>query len=451
MLTHLIGYAQFGPQLIVTSDASLAEIVFAADLDGDGDNDVLSASRGDSKIAWYENTNGHGSFGPEQLIGILNQTTWTRAADLDGDSDIDVLAISSPGDLIVWYENIDGQGSFSQQRIISANVDLPTSAIVADLDGDGDNDVISASKNDNKVAWYENTNGLGDFGIQKIIDIVSSANAVYSSDLDGDGDLDVLATSAGNKRLLWYENLNGLGNFGSARIIVETPNFGGFVFVSSKDLDSDGDLDVISAEFGGNRVAWYENLDGLGNFGVQQIIDSQITKPLEIYSTDLDNDGDNDILSTSAVSALNQDSLIVWYENIDGQGSFGSPQIIIDSLIFAKSVFAIDIDGDGDKDVLSASQNDNTISWFENLTILGIEESVFNSLKLYPNPAKESINIDSSNIRINNLEIFTINGVKILTDIAMKNDIDVSHLNSGVYVFKFHTENGVIVKKIVKL
>ena len=40
--------------------------VFAADVDGDGDLDVLSASQGDDKIAWYENTDGAGSFGSQQ-------------------------------------------------------------------------------------------------------------------------------------------------------------------------------------------------------------------------------------------------------------------------------------------------------------------------------------------------------------------------------------------------
>ena len=88
--------------------------VFAADVDGDGDLDVLSASAYDDKIAWYENTDGAGSFG--SAAGHLHgggrcptrssRRTWTATATWT----------SSPprtdDDKIAWYENTDGAGSF---------------------------------------------------------------------------------------------------------------------------------------------------------------------------------------------------------------------------------------------------------------------------------------------------------------------------------------------------
>ena len=61
------------------------------------------------------------------------------------------------------------------------------------MDGDGDNDVLSASSSDDKIAWYEN-DGMGNFGAQQIITTaVIYATSVYASDLDGDGDIDVLS------------------------------------------------------------------------------------------------------------------------------------------------------------------------------------------------------------------------------------------------------------------
>ena len=57
----------FGPQEDITTSADLAQSVYATDLDGDGDADVLSASGNDDKIAWYENLGG-GSFGAQQVI-----------------------------------------------------------------------------------------------------------------------------------------------------------------------------------------------------------------------------------------------------------------------------------------------------------------------------------------------------------------------------------------------
>ncbi len=60
--------------------------VFAADLDGDGDRDALSASSADDTVAWYAN-DGLGSFGPQQVISTANAVSGVFAADLDGDGD----------------------------------------------------------------------------------------------------------------------------------------------------------------------------------------------------------------------------------------------------------------------------------------------------------------------------------------------------------------------------
>ena len=91
------------------------------------------------------------------------------SADLDGDGDIDVLSASYYDNKIAWYENTNGEGSISSQKIITTDIDRPTSVITADLDGDGDIDVLSSSHNDNKIAWYENIDGLGNFSSPKII------------------------------------------------------------------------------------------------------------------------------------------------------------------------------------------------------------------------------------------------------------------------------------------
>ncbi len=74
--------------------------------------------------------------------------------------------------------------SFSEQILIDDRTDGVTSVFCADLDGDGDFDVLAASFLDHEIAWYENTDGLGTFGEQQVISTNNTgAKSVFSVDL----------------------------------------------------------------------------------------------------------------------------------------------------------------------------------------------------------------------------------------------------------------------------
>jgi hypothetical protein len=78
----------------------------------------------------------------------------------------------------------------------------------ADLDGDGDLDRLSASQLNGKIVWQENIDGAGGFGLPQVIGAAPpGAELVYAADLDRDGDLDVLSFSDANNDVFWYENL----------------------------------------------------------------------------------------------------------------------------------------------------------------------------------------------------------------------------------------------------
>ena len=65
-----------------------------------------------------------------------------------------------------------------------------------DLDGDGDVDVLSASSDDDTIAWYENLDGSGgSWSYHEIYTAADGARSVFGIDLDGDGDVDVLSAS----------------------------------------------------------------------------------------------------------------------------------------------------------------------------------------------------------------------------------------------------------------
>ncbi len=154
--------APFAPEKAITTGAFKATSAYAADMDGDGDIDALSASQADDKIAWYENTSGDGSSRtPHTITTAADGAHSVDAADVDGDGDMDVLSASRWDDKIAWYENTSGDGSAWTPHIITTDADAAHEVHAADVDGDDDIDVLSASWGDHKIAWYENTSVVG--------------------------------------------------------------------------------------------------------------------------------------------------------------------------------------------------------------------------------------------------------------------------------------------------
>ena len=241
-LALLVGLALLGagpalaqdeiPQKIIApTDHGEPTDVDSADVDGDGDLDLISASRFDDKIAWYENQvgesgTGEDGFGAQQVITTdANFARSVAVGDLDGDGDPDVLSASERDDKIAWYENEvgesgTGEDGFGAQQVITTDAEEAQSVAVGDLDGDGDLDVLSASERDNKVAWHENQVGESGadedgFGDQQVITTeAGEAQSVAVGDVDGDEDLDVLSASNGDvtsySRIAWYENTDGV-------------------------------------------------------------------------------------------------------------------------------------------------------------------------------------------------------------------------------------------------
>ena len=334
----------------ITTGADGVTSATMADVDGDGDMDMLSASQNDDKIAWYEN-DGNENFIEHVISTGADVAQSVATADVDGDGDMDVLSASFTDDKIAWYEN-DGSENFIE-HVITTGADGATSVTTADVDGDGDMDVLSASFKDNKITWYEN-DGSENFTERVITTGANGVQSVTTADVDGDGDMDVLSASLNDNKIAWYEN-DGSESF-TEHVVTTATN--GARSVTTADVDGDGDMDVLSASHYDDKISWYEN-DGSESF-TQRIITTSADGARSVTTIDMDGDGDMDVLSTS----LNDDK-IAWYEN-DGSQNF-TEHVITTGANSARSVTTADVDGDGDVDVLSASSSDKKIAWYENV------------------------------------------------------------------------------------
>lgn len=280
------------------------------------------------------------------------------AIDLDDDGDMDILAPSYFAGTIAWWKN-NGSESFAQESIGTGSSSA-WSVYPADVDGDGDTDVLSAAGPPDELVWWEN-DGSESFTAHSIATSWNSTSSVYADDLDGDEDVDLLAASHSAATIAWWEND---GSEGFTQHIIDS-SFDFVVSVHAADVDGDGERDVLGAAEYGNEIAWWKN-NPTGEpppaspiNWTKYSIAGDVGWPRDVYAIDLDDDGDTDVLSAAGI-----DNDVTWWEN-DGDENF-SEHTIADDFGGASSVFALDVDGDGDVDVLGAARTTNEVAWWRN-------------------------------------------------------------------------------------
>ncbi len=311
---NIDGQGNFSDQQILTPNAYSVRTISAADIDGDGDVDLF-ATLFFNKIVWFENLDGLGTFGTENVISDNSYgATNAKGVDIDNDGDLDVVTtcignpIEQEDSKLSWYENIDGQGTFGSEHILETNTyNHHRTIYLADIDGDNFIDIVTSELD--SLKWYKNLNGTGNFS-EIIIPQTFYPNIVetFVTDIDDDGINDIVV--AHTFAISWLKNTDGSGNFSTAQIICEDE---AFLSLYVADFNNDNDMDVAATT--GDTVQWLENLDGLGAFGGVQLLANDLTDYTSIYGADLDGDNDKDIMSVT----LSHDK-VFWFENLTDLG-----------------------------------------------------------------------------------------------------------------------------------
>jgi hypothetical protein len=301
--------------------------------------------------------------GERKNISTLDIASIVQSGDVDCDGDIDVIAAVYHSSLgkVVWYENL-GNGAFVSTPNLIDNVQYPSYYSV-DVDLDDDVDIILCSDYVSpNVFWYEN-DGTGHFTEHGIGSGYYNVDAPGCGDFDDDGDMDIVASARNGDigGVRWYEN-DGSENF-TEHVITSAPYFGqNEPFIPTGDIDGDDDVDFCLVRTNDHYVDWWENdLDGTGMFILHEIADGY-TSPVHPWLADLDRDGDLDMVTSS--SGL---GTVDWWEN-EGGGNFGSsPHVIAPDYPNAQHFAVLDVDYDGDEDLITASAGDNALDWWQNV------------------------------------------------------------------------------------
>ncbi len=336
--------------------------ISTCDLDRDGLDDALACDAKENKTLWLRQT-APGTFEEIVLDAAGKGPVHVEAADMDADGDLDLL-VSEMGFVfpnndkigtVVILEN-DGRQHFKRREILT-NTTRVTDMRAADFDGDGQLDLAVGQfgYDQGEVRWMRRT-GPWTFDSEILLDLSGDIN-VCVADFNGDGHQDIVALISQQWEEIYYFENDGRGHFTRKLIWGSTNEDYGSSGINVGDLNGDGRPDVLYTNGDGfgpavtpgprpwHGVQWLENTGG-GTFKYHRIGD--LAGAYSPVAVDLDQDGAMDLVVTTAYNEWNQKSLppsLVWYHN-EGNGRF-APRILAHSPKDLMTVAVGKFDGSG--------------------------------------------------------------------------------------------------------
>jgi len=264
-------HPSFAPHVIDHYHYSMKNLM--VDIDGDSDQDIISATayrdqQSPTAVRLYLN---NGASPPQFSAHIVYQDhndgtriSHVKVADLDGDGYLDILFTLNYTRYIADRADTGGIYELRNLRMDSPSFQAarihetlqPLDMELADLDQDGDDDIVAAFYN-HDVLWLENQPfsepGFVQHRLEKDI---GQASDIVVVDADLDEDLDVFVLYVVEDTVLFYENNGGSQPSFSSQLLDQPYRP---VHMRPADLDSDGDPDLICLSREMDSLSWYEN------------------------------------------------------------------------------------------------------------------------------------------------------------------------------------------------
>jgi hypothetical protein len=336
------------------------------DLDQDGLPDVVVADMLANRIGWIRQSPA-GVYTETWISPVLTAPAHVSAADIDKDGDLDVL-VACMGQLfpsndklgsVVILEN-NGRQTFTPHTVVD-HIARVTDVRAADFNRDGRLDLLVGQfgYDDGETRWLEN---LGKWQFTShIVHNLSGVVHTIPMDIDKDGDFDFVSLVSQEWEELYVFENDGRGNFKSHLVWGSTNEDYGSSGIRLVDLNQDGLTDILYTNGDAfdylpprprpwHSVQWLENK---GNFKFDYHKIGLFSGASAAVAADLDRDGDLDV---AAVSSYNfwekpESQSIIWYQN-DGKMNF-THHDISHSPTHLINLEAADMNGDGKPDLVS--------------------------------------------------------------------------------------------------
>ena len=271
------------------------------------------------------------------------------AFDIDGDGDTDLASVPGNTNYIEIHKNKSLNWQTSSSTTLPFN---PDSVAPIDYDSDGEDDLFALNQTTGEYAILHNRGSEG-FEVVSSGSINSHAKHAVLADIDADGDQDlVYANSAG---LTWARNENSDGFTVQGSIASESSEIAS---LEVRNFDQDGDHDLFYSTKG-SGIANILKKQGTDGF-VAQESDSGLSSIEDFEISDLDGDGYEDI-----VFASSSDSAVGYLKN-NGSDGFVPGGTLATGISQVDQIKVADLDLDNDLDIVAASAQNDESYWIKN-------------------------------------------------------------------------------------
>ncbi len=331
--------------------------VSVADIDADGNPDAVLSYLDRASIGFLKG-DGKGGFAPERQFGTTGLPTMTRIVDLDNDGHLDVLASGLDSMRLSWIRGLGAKGLVGSEHF-STGHQAPSFTVAEDFDGDGFADTMVSDRLASLVTVLPG--GADGRFAQKVFESQVGALPGHMSkgDFDRDGRQDVAVAVSGGLRLLLNRSRSKAINFELWPAATKPPlkvGTGPFE-IASLDANRDGALDLMVADYGGDRVLVLYGLRT--GFGFQPTPFEIAIQggPLSLVTGDFNSDG----ITDAAVSRFKAAYVTVLRGDGAGQFSVATELPTGPSPNYLRKA---DFDGNGSEDLVVSNLSSNQLTLF---------------------------------------------------------------------------------------